>query len=51
MEQCKIQIDILKVPNEQKYCVKFTRKSGSSWLFYQNINEYINLLQQAVYLD
>ena len=51
MEQCKIQIDILKDPNEQKYCVKFTRKSGSSSLFYQNIPEYISLLEQAVYFD
>ena len=36
-----VQIEILKVPGEEKYCVDFQRKRGSALLFY---NYYQSLL-------
>lgn len=44
-EKSRVQVEILKVPNQEKYCVNFTRKAGSSILFYDNANKYIDLLE------
>jgi len=44
-EQCKASIEILKVPDQQKYCVNFIRKAGSAMLFYDEANKYIGLLE------
>ena len=44
-EQAKIQVEILKVPGQDKYCVDFQRKAGSAILFYDNANKYIDLLE------
>ena len=44
-EQSKIQVEILKVPGQDKYCVDFQRKAGSAILFYDNANKYIDLLE------
>ena len=40
-EHASVQIEILKVPGEEKYCVDFQRKRGSALLFY---NYYQSLL-------
>ena len=44
-ERAKLQVEILKVPNQEKYCVDFQRKAGSAILFYDNANKYIDLLE------
>ena len=44
-EQCKASVEILKVPEQDKYCVNFSRKAGSAMLFYDNANKYIDLLE------
>jgi hypothetical protein len=33
------------VAEQDKYCVDFQRKAGSSILFYDNANKYIDLLE------
>jgi hypothetical protein len=40
-----LQVEILKVPDQEKYCVDFQRKAGSAILFYDNANKYIDLLE------
>ena len=45
VEQCKAQIEILKVPNQDKYCMSFSRKAGSAMLFYDFANKYMDLLE------
>lgn len=44
-ERAKLQVEILKVPDQEKYCVDFQRKAGSAILFYDNANKYIDLLE------
>ena len=44
-EQAQIQVEILKVPGQDKYCVDFQRKAGSAILFYDYANKYIDLLE------
>lgn len=44
-ERAKVQVEILKVPNQEKFCVDFKRKAGSAILFYDNANKYIDLLE------
>jgi len=44
-EQCNIQVEILKVKDQDKYCVEFQRKAGSAILFYDNANKYIDALE------
>ena len=34
-ERCKGQVEITKVPGQDKYCVSFGRKQGSAILFYE----------------
>ena len=45
MEKAKVQVEICKVPDQEKYCVDFQRKAGSSVLFYDNVNKYMDLLE------
>lgn len=45
MEQATVQVEILKVPGKDIYCVDFKRKAGSAILFYDNANKYIDLLE------
>ena len=35
------QIEILKVPNQNKYCVNFSRKAGCAMLFYDQVTKYL----------
>jgi len=44
-ERAKLQVEILKVPDQEKFCVDFQRKAGSAILFYDNANKYIDLLE------
>ena len=44
-EQATVQVEILKVPDQDKFCVDFKRKAGSAILFYDNVNKYIDLLE------
>ena len=44
-ERAQIQVEITKVPGQEKYCVDFQRKAGSAILFYDNANKYIDLLE------
>ena len=44
-EQCKAQVEILKVPNQDKFCLNFSRKAGSAMLFYDFANKYMDLLE------
>ena len=44
-ERAKLQVEILKVPDQEKWCVDFQRKAGSAILFYDNANKYIDLLE------
>jgi len=44
-ERAKIQVEILKVPDEEKYCLAFQRKAGSAILFYDNAIKYMDLLE------
>ena len=44
-EQCRAQVEITKVPDQDKFCVNFQRKAGSAMLFYDNANKYIDLLE------
>lgn len=44
-EVSMVSVQILKVPDQEKYCVNFTRKAGSSILFYDSANKYIDLLE------
>lgn len=44
-EVSMVSVQILKVPDQEKFCVNFTRKAGSSILFYDSANKYIDLLE------
>ena len=44
-DSCRACVEILKVPDQEKYCVKFIRKGGSAMLFYDNANMYMDLLE------
>ena len=44
-ERTQIQVEILKVPGQDKYCVDFQRKAGSTILFYDKAGEYMELLK------
>lgn len=44
-EQCKAQVEILKVPGQEKYCLNFSRKAGSAMLFYDFANKYMDMLE------
>lgn len=44
-EKALVQVEILKVPDQEVYCVDFQRKAGSGILFYDNVNKYIDLLE------
>ena len=35
------QVEILKVPNQNKYCVNFSRKAGCAMLFYDQVTKYL----------
>lgn len=45
LENAKVQVEILKVPGQDKYCVDFKRKAGSAILFYDSVNKYMDLLE------
>ena len=36
-DQCFVQVDILKVPGQDKHCVNFTRRAGSTVYYYDVI--------------
>lgn len=38
-------MDIKRVPNQPKFCLEFSRKSGSAIVFYDNANKFIDLLE------
>ena len=44
-EQALMQVEILKVPGQDKYCVDFQRKGGSTILFYNYTNKYMDLMR------
>ena len=44
-ERCNIQVEILKVKDQEKYCVEFQRKAGSAILFYDEASKYIDALE------
>lgn len=44
-EQARVQVEILKVPDQDKHAVVFQRKAGSAILFYDNANKFIDLLE------
>ena len=44
-ESCKAYIEILHVVGQEKYCISFNRKAGSSMLFYDKANMYIAQLE------
>ena len=47
IEQAQIQIEIFQVPDQDKYnkyCVEFKRKGGSTQLFNEAANKYIDML-------
>ena len=44
-ERVEIQVEISKVQGQDKFCVEFKRKAGSSILFYDSANKYIDLLE------
>lgn len=46
-ERAKVQVEILKVPGQDKYCVDFKRKAGSAILFYDVANTYIEALDMC----
>jgi len=37
----KIQAEILRVPDQAKFAVQFTRKSGAALPFYENVSYYM----------
>ena len=41
IEQAQIQVEIMKVPGKDMFCVDFQRKAGSCILFYNNANKLI----------
>ena len=43
-ERANIQVEILKVPDQEKFCCDFQRKAGSAMLFYDTANKYMDLL-------
>ena len=45
--QCKAQVQILKVKDQDKYCMKFVRKAGSAMVFYEQVDRYIEMLDQC----
>lgn len=44
-EKTNIQVEILKVAGQDKYCVDFKRKAGSAILFYSQVEKYKNAMQ------
>ena len=36
--KCKVKVEILKVPDQEKFCVDFSRETGSSILFCERAN-------------
>lgn len=44
-ERAKLQVEIFKVPNQNKWCVDFQRKGGSAILFYDNAGQYLSALE------
>ena len=46
MEECGIKVYIKKVAGQDKHCVSFRRKSGSSILFYEKAKELVSNLSQ-----
>lgn len=44
-EKTNIQVEISKVPGQDKYCVEFKRKAGSAILFYDCANKYIDMME------
>lgn len=46
-ERADIQVEILQVPEQQKYCVKFSRKAGSTIVFYDQANDYLSYLDNC----
>ena len=40
-EKCIVQVEIMKVPEQDKHAVVFKRKAGSSFLFYERAGEMI----------
>ena len=43
-QRCKGKVEILKVREQEKFCVNFSRKAGSSVLFYDIANKFIDYL-------
>ena len=44
MDKCTTSVEVLKVPDTDKFCVKFSRKAGSAMLFYDSATKYMDLL-------
>ena len=44
-EQCDIQVDILKVKEQEKYCMEFQKKAGTAMLFYEQADKYMHALE------
>ena len=43
---CKLQVEILKVPDQEgKYCVDFQRKAGSAFIYYDEANKFMDLME------
>ena len=40
----KMQAEILRVPDQAKFAVQFTRKSGAALLFYENVKDFMRQL-------
>ena len=39
-----MQVEIFKVPDQEKFCVDFQRKAGSAMLYYDHVRKYIDQL-------
>ena len=44
-EYVKMQAEILRVPDQSKFAVQFTRKGGAAWLFYVTVDNYMRQMQ------
>lgn len=43
-EKSTVQVEIFKVPDQEKFCVDFQRKAGSAMLYYDHVRKYIDQL-------
>ena len=40
-----MQAEILRVPDQAKFAVQFTRKGGAALLFYETVHSYMSKMQ------